>query len=181
MLSAGANETGDSERKIPHIEHYCNENDLVAKWGVLYNVMNLPDNRYSGIIFTLCSSTGHLFNQHYMGVMFPTDPLLADAFLDEPVEVDEKTAIQRESVCGQTMVFTKLPGTNGVEDPSLAVTQNGLRINFVDAAKAGADGVRGRTVRQLSRLWRYRNGQKPSIPLETMDGLINSVAPKRGK
>ncbi|KAH0542853.1 hypothetical protein FGG08_002808 [Glutinoglossum americanum] len=180
-LNGNANNTEDSERKVSHIEHYCNDNDLVGRWGVLYNVKSLPDNRYCGLIFTRCYATGHLFNQHYMDVMFPMDPLLANTFLDELVEVDEETAVRREGVRGQKIASKKLPGINGHEDALLAATQNGLRIDFIGAAKAGAERARGGTVRQLSRLWRYRNGQKPPIPLETMDGLLNGAALKGGK
>jgi hypothetical protein len=50
------------------------------------------------------------------------------------------------------------------------VTHNGLRISLADAAKTGVEEGRGKTVRQLSRLWRYRNGRKPSShPPETIE------------
>ena len=58
-------------RCIQHIEHYCNEYDMVSRWGALDNAQNGSRNRYSGTVFVRRGATGHMFNQHYLAIMFP--------------------------------------------------------------------------------------------------------------
>ncbi|GAB7364254.1 hypothetical protein MBLNU230_g4802t1 [Neophaeotheca triangularis] len=54
-------------RVIPHIEHYANSTDFVARWGVLH--FACAEDRYVGKIFVRAGS-GHLMNQHYLDNMF---------------------------------------------------------------------------------------------------------------
>ncbi|KAL4934093.1 uncharacterized protein BDV17DRAFT_296882 [Aspergillus undulatus] len=53
---------------ILHIEHYVNSKDFVGRWGVL-NFADIP-NRFMGRVFVR-EGSGHMFNQHYLGTMFP--------------------------------------------------------------------------------------------------------------
>ncbi|KAH7010575.1 uncharacterized protein B0I36DRAFT_341639 [Microdochium trichocladiopsis] len=54
---------------LQHIEHYCNERDMVCSWGALSSSRQ-PDIRFQGKIFISQGATGHLFNQHYLFPMF---------------------------------------------------------------------------------------------------------------
>lgn len=95
---------------------------MVPRWGVLRNTTEVLNNRYSGTIFVRMDASGHMFNQHYMDVMFPAalglasvpnhtrpeavpDPIqaLLDEFLDKVVDVDEKLARKRENIAIQNM------------------------------------------------------------------------------
>ncbi len=66
-------------RCIRHIEHYCNEYDMVSRWGALDNAQVAPPDRYSGTVFVRRGATGHMFNQHYLAIMFPLRASLSKA------------------------------------------------------------------------------------------------------
>ena len=83
-----------NEHIIPVIEHYCNEFDLVPRWGVLDNVRSQPQYRYAGCVFVHRQTSGHLFNRHYLDTMFPMDRHAQD-FLNQVVDVDIHTAKAR--------------------------------------------------------------------------------------
>lgn len=170
---------------IPHIEHYCNEYDMVPRWGVLHNTTEVLDNRYSGTIFVRMDATGHMFNQHYMDAMFPLelvdDPhqALLDIFLDKVVDVDEKTARKREIIANRNMGIMRqesgIEFGDGQVLPVRPVVNGGnerpqhhndeARIGFMNAGEGAVLGLgreaRGRTVRELSRLWMYIGGASP--------------------
>ncbi|KAK7520136.1 hypothetical protein IWZ03DRAFT_412909 [Phyllosticta citriasiana] len=80
-----------NEKAIRYIEHYANDGDMVAQWGVLY-FTRVP-NRFMGRLFER-QGTGHLLNQHYLNYMFPLGPdgrvLENNDFMDEPVVFDEE-------------------------------------------------------------------------------------------
>ncbi|KAL3433731.1 hypothetical protein BDV09DRAFT_205150 [Aspergillus tetrazonus] len=110
----------NSDKTILHIEHYANSRDFVSLWGAL-NFSNIP-NRFMGRVFVRQGS-GHLFNQHYLGTMFPLGP-------DNRV-LDSNSFMDTE---------TDFPGST------------------VNGSKGTDQRVK---VRELSRLWLYRNGGSP--------------------
>lgn len=72
--------------QIRHIEHYANEHDFVAMFGVLqFTSQNTLQNRFAGQVFTHYGVTGHLFATHYLEPMFMG---VHPAFLDEVVGAD---------------------------------------------------------------------------------------------
>jgi hypothetical protein len=173
---------------ITHIEHYVNELELIPRWGVLYNVSEILDNRYSGKIFVRMGASGHLFNQHYLGPMFPLDPSMAGEFLDQVVDVDEKLEMRRRgtAVQGSGALRRESSGKsiNSIKGLQVVSEQNGDRIKWgdgesipvgmlVDDQGLGDDlmisfsqgqtefDAKGKTVSQLSRLWRYAGGGNP--------------------
>ncbi|OJJ62736.1 hypothetical protein ASPSYDRAFT_129541 [Aspergillus sydowii CBS 593.65] len=107
------------DNTILHIEHYANSRDFVSLWGVL-NFTNIK-NRFMGQVFVRQGS-GHMFNQHYLGTMFPLGPdrkvLDSNPFMDTEIDI---------------------PGSDA------------------DGSKVS---VRMK-VKDLSRLWSYRNGGFP--------------------
>lgn len=168
---------------------------MVPRWGVLYNTIEVLDNRYSGTIFVRTDATGHMFNQHYMDVMFPLeladepDQALLDIFLDKVVDVDEKTARKREIVANRNMGIMRQesgiefgdgqalpvrPLVNGGSDKPQHRTDEAV-IGFINAGEAAVLGLgweaRGKTVRELSRLWMYLGGASPPGEERTIEDI----------
>ncbi|KAJ5921827.1 hypothetical protein N7516_009530 [Penicillium verrucosum] len=138
-------------QSIGHIEHYANAADIVAL-GVLHFV-DIP-NRYMGRLFVRPNS-GHLFNMHYLSNMFTLGPdmkvLDSNPFMDMEVE-PWATA-----------------GINGYDGPPHRVRYQPTIARdeaFLPAAlslqRSQTNGVdRILRVKDLSRLWQYRNGGSP--------------------
>lgn len=181
---------------IPYMEHYANSDDIVTRWGVLYNACKTPSNSFMGKVFVRRYATGHLLNQHYLSTMFPLpgeETSSGDGynFLDEAVDVHERLTCRRQysprrngHSFGQRS--RALPGSPGRSEDSerldnIAISQieqkAGLdALHFVingdqisggrEASRAGDTKTNGpeaapRTVRELSRLWRYMGGLDP--------------------
>jgi len=145
-----------SGRAISHIEHYAHTLDFVALWGILRFVMPTPITsptestplnaqkadlvtrpRFLGRVF-IHPRPGHLLVQHYLDGMFPLqkDPVTGKLLRDEngvPVGLDESEG--NKFMEGEVIVYD--------DDDELG----------------GAD--RRLKVKQLSRLWEYRNGRSP--------------------
>ncbi|OAL55714.1 hypothetical protein IQ07DRAFT_595378 [Pyrenochaeta sp. DS3sAY3a] len=62
-----------SNRVLAHIEHYCNELDLVCSWGALSS-FPAADTPFWGNLFLAEGATGHLLNQHYLFQWFGDKP-----------------------------------------------------------------------------------------------------------
>jgi hypothetical protein len=119
------------------MEHFCNENDFVARFGALH--FKDPENgRFAGEVFEHKGYSGHLLNQHYLETMFRAE---AATFWDQVVETDqsnpENTLSEKTSV-----VVSNVPADGGVESLTVAAAQ-------------------GKSVKELSRLWTYRSGGNP--------------------
>ncbi|KAL8810889.1 MAG: hypothetical protein Q9200_002237 [Gallowayella weberi] len=181
---------------IPHIEHYANEYDMVPRWGVLYVMSNLLNNRYAGSVFVRAGASGHMFVDHYLDPIFPLprprkltpntsiqqkhaignghDGRVEEAlsYLDAVVDVDEAIPVKRQnSAPVKPLVQIKArvdPGTatsqgipaidsNGPSSSHGAV--NGYGTN--DGGVVVEQRARGRTVRELSRMWLYLEGSSP--------------------
>ena len=166
------------KRVISHIEHYANEKDMVPRWGVLHCVQDILNNRYAGSVFVRMGASGHLFNQHYMDAMFPLggpDTVWqSSSFLDHQVKVDNKLAMEKENVAiskiGVVRRESGLEFGNGQVIHDSASVINGHADNTVMAFGRTSSGrvlseeAQGKTVRQLSRLWRYEGGHSPHTP-----------------
>jgi len=73
---------------VRYIEHYANESDFVARFGVLeFLPFQATDRRnvYAGRLFTRPNASGHMFVQHYMDPMFGP----GNQFLDSRVVVKQ--------------------------------------------------------------------------------------------
>lgn len=146
-----------SDRVVGHIEHYAYTTDFVALWGVLHFATSkmasdtLP--RFIGRVFCRTSPRGgHQFVQHYLDGMFP-------------LERDEETGELRKGDDG-----TRLKGCDEVNEfmeSEVVVAGCGLEDVYGVAGTAnrrgereGGEGVTMK-VKELSRLWGYRNGGSP--------------------
>lgn len=127
-------------------------------------------------------------NQHYLDQMFMGEP---SAFLDQVVDIDEDTAVSREAAAGEqggrdreaAEIRMGTPrekeaaavdqGTGGTPETSSSVA--GVVRGETPGSQTGGTGEwdrigecrrslqaqRGKTVRDLSRLWRYKGGSSP--------------------
>ena len=141
---------------------------MVPSWGVMYSVQKLLDRRYSGKVFVRKGASGHMFNQHYLDPMFPLDGLETDRFQDQVVDVDEATAKRRESAAiaqkRKMRTDSGLSADGDVEFGDGQIMPVGLIVNgenktdpcisFVESNVHRAAAARGKTVKELSRLWR---------------------------
>lgn len=98
-----------SASAISYIEHYANERDFVARWGILHSINPLPGVAksaamrtealaaaggevgiksgkarmgYQGRVFQMPES-GHLMNQHYLDRLFPLDKKMREVSFEE--------------------------------------------------------------------------------------------------
>ncbi|KAF2663374.1 hypothetical protein BT63DRAFT_484437 [Microthyrium microscopicum] len=201
------------ERVIAHIEHYCNSQDMVTRWGALYSAKSILSNRFCGHIFINEGASGHMLNQHYLSEMFPIHGRRAGdghiqgtssdykhhmvTFLDRVVNLDTATVTQRDvNAVHQLAVMRHESAPVDPADHSHAAhtapvddvhhvksktEQEDLHLTLGEGRRltskdlSGAEGSRisvvmvhnhteqykGRTVRQLSRLWRYLDGASP--------------------
>ncbi|KAI1472077.1 uncharacterized protein F4812DRAFT_467905 [Daldinia caldariorum] len=158
------------DRAIGHIEHYAHTGDFVALWGVLHFITNTRASaeipRFVGRLFAH-HATGHLLSQHYLNDMFPL----------------AKNAFGEFTGCAESNEFMdsiiSLPG-QGEGDNIIQAIREGLGHSFAAldhiALPKSDVSVQGRLiereisilngpvrVRDLSRLWQYRNGQTPRI------------------
>jgi len=180
----------DHERVIPHVEHYALASDIFARCGVLHSTRNVLHNRFCGRVFVLdekamrrpngsVASTaggGFMLNEHYLDLLFPTDPLYAIDVLNQVVEVDMETAEKREFTAQGVALPQKfisrhssenrsrsLSGSPNVSPKSenIASWETSVGVNGVGRARVAAKECEGKTVKQLSRLWRYAHGGRP--------------------
>ena len=109
-----------------------------------------------------------VFVPHYMAPMFldPDQPPVPNGFLDQVVAVDEDTVNRREAATLDELALrrkeTGLQFGNGerVADGSAS----GADILTFDRTRSGrlmVEEATGKTVRELSRLWKYQGGRSP--------------------
>ncbi|KAI1371638.1 hypothetical protein F4677DRAFT_457080 [Hypoxylon crocopeplum] len=160
-----------SDRAIAHVEHYAHTTDFVALWGILHFVTTeraspeMP--RYIGRVFNRTSARGgHQFCQHYLNGMFPlardTKGELAGCaetseFMNSIVKVARKGTEKEDMREGIENGWSMIEPA-GRRD-SLAKEEVSVHGSFHEDKNGINDGkVR---VKDLSRLWQYRNGRSP--------------------
>ncbi|POR35535.1 Uncharacterized protein TPAR_04277 [Tolypocladium paradoxum] len=155
------------DRAIGHVEHYAHSTDFVSLWGVLHfatNKMGSPQlPRFLGRLFNRATSAGgHQFNQHYLDGMFP---LKRDPKTGEFIGADDDNAFMEEVIkIGQE--GAAMDNTREAFDISYAGTQgfgSGEITTPVEVYDMASKKTKRRDVKvkELSRLWRYRNGRSP--------------------
>lgn len=185
--------TATPNRAIAHIEHYANSKDFVSRWGVLNFTRKMPhnrfENRFMGRVFERLGK-GHQFNQHYLDNIFPLDP--TRSFVREPepgdfmdmkvVEGGDETGKEaREGIVqslGATMGSTEAEA-RVLNDSPTAVRMQAREESFWQRARERFDVLKmtngdanGVKVRDLSRLWAYRNGRCPLACYEEELGAV---------
>ncbi|KAK3346714.1 hypothetical protein B0T25DRAFT_286021 [Lasiosphaeria hispida] len=174
-----------SDRAIGHIEHYAHTTDFVALWGILHFSTTIPERqtlpRFIGRVFARTSPRGgHQFCQHYLDGMFPLaredgangktkfvgcqeegndfmeSEIVIGADGDEMASVREAMEV---SWLGRTAAEAAAQAAVEIHGGS-PVEQRGRFRNRI----GGVRGERRETkvkVKELSRLWQYRNGRSP--------------------
>jgi hypothetical protein len=135
---------------------------------------------------TSATGGGFLLNEHYLDHLFPSDVRHACDVLSQVVEVDIETAEKREFTAQGVALLQKSinqghhASKNNAEDsPDVSPESRSWssndrgekRASWEMAAAIGNGGVgkariaakecEGKTVKQLSRLWRYAHGGRP--------------------
>ncbi|KAK3321632.1 hypothetical protein B0H66DRAFT_472946 [Apodospora peruviana] len=183
-----------SGRVIGHIEHYAHTSDFVALWGVLHFATSAPGThslpRYIGRVFARTSTRGgHQFVQHYLDGMFP---LARDSATGKLIGcAEENEFMESEVVLGvagdeeRNHHLREIIDSDAVEVHSVSPvlqrrqpqSQRGRLRNRLEGSGGGSGAVVGVVkVKQLSRLWEYRNGRSPEekpplLPVDA-DGVV---------
>jgi hypothetical protein len=190
-----------SDRAIAYIEHYAHTTDFVALWGVLHFATSSPSSRFIprfiGRVFARTSLRGgHQMVQHYLDGMFPlkrdavTGELVRDPKTGVPVGVDEVSEfMESEVLVGGGGDGTGRDGREEGEDEEVEVEMFGESpvlerkggLGLVKGRRGGGrrrEGVKVK-VKELSRLWQYRNGRSPeeAPPLlrKGVDGVVRNA------
>lgn len=157
-----------------HIEHYANTLEFVSRWGVLHfdswDTVAGVNNRYRGRVFERYGGKGHQLNQHYLDNMFPlVDAKRPDRGLREKNDfMDSIAGVYRagpratiKSSTSNTPIKAGVDAslTNGyhAEEGSMPEKERVVIRNIT----APPFGIYPEPVKNLSRLWQYRNGRTP--------------------
>lgn len=114
-------------------------------------------------------------NQHYLNRMFTTE---SSTFLDQVVDIDEDTAALRDEAVdeqggGEIEVVEIREGAlavdQGAGSPSRETSSSVMGVvrgetpgsHRVGEHMISLQAQRGKTVRELSRLWKYKDGGSP--------------------
>ncbi|KAK4042982.1 hypothetical protein C8A01DRAFT_13427 [Parachaetomium inaequale] len=193
-----------SDRAIGHIEHYAHTTDFVALWGVLHFATSSPSSqfipRFIGRVFARTSLRGgHQMVQHYLDGMFPlardpaTGELLRDRENGVPLGAEEEgnEFMESEVLVGGGGDGTGREGSGEQEDeddgeeevevhgvsPVLERKGSLLSLSLKEGRKR-REGVKVK-VKELSRLWQYRNGRSPEetppLLVRGADGVVRNA------
>jgi hypothetical protein len=152
------------DRPIGYIEHYAHDTDFVAQWGILHFAKGpqvpgvLPP--FMGRLFVRqgYARGGHQFCQHYLDGMFP--------LAKHPTKKGEFLGAAEEN---PFMESVAAPGHGGdAARETMDVSLYGTSMDNRHVAPVEIHGFsKGRKrnrnfrVKELSRLWLYRNGMSP--------------------
>ncbi|KAM0276389.1 hypothetical protein ACHAQH_006791 [Verticillium albo-atrum] len=169
-LTSTRTSTAAQDRALGHVEHYAHTTDFVALWGVLHFCTSLAANRtmprFIGRLFVRASERGgHQFCQHYLDGMFPLerDPVTnklvrcaeENEFMESEVQVGtEGTAGQNAREAFEISWLGEMGFGSGEVGEQVEVHGDQVGRH----RRKGKGVVR---VKDLSRLWMYRNGMSP--------------------
>lgn len=152
--STGQNNNG-KPRVLRHVEHYANSNDIISRWGVLHFTESAEhrNNRFIGRVFERKGS-GHMLNQHYLDNMFAMDPSTGrvrdtNEFMETTVDIDDQMVMDRE------------PATSSSKRTPIEQQRLATPDAFLSAVHNKIQRAKQKPVKELSRLWKYRNGGSP--------------------
>lgn len=166
-MSSNRSASAAKDRAIGHVEHYAHNTDFVSIWGVLHfatNHMGSPQlPRFLGRLFARADGRGgHQLNQHYLDGMFP---LKRDEKTGKFIGADEDNDFMNEVIKvgkeGSAMENVReafeisWAGTQGFGTGDISTP---VEVHGVFGRKAAKGEIK---VKDLSRLWSYRNGMSP--------------------
>ena len=131
-----------------------------------------------------------MLNEHYLDLLFQTDARYAIDVLNQVVDVDMETAEKREftaqGVALPQKFISRQSSETTCDTPDFSPksknrtsweTAAAMGINGVGKARIAAKECDGKTVKQLSRLWRYVNG---GWPVGERVAVVNGVGKGQG-
>jgi hypothetical protein len=175
------------EKSIGFIEHYAHAGDFVARWGVLHftqppaptpaNAASPSDpfiNRFMGRIF-IQRASGHMLNQHYLESMFTLDSVKkvgcarTNAFMEQHVSTIEKPGdvINKRTSVLDSLVDIIEDGERVERGVNMRNVGTPAEVQFPGVPRTDTGSLQYK-VKDLSRLWGYRNGM---IPGKAVEGL----------
>lgn len=175
------------KKSIGHIEHYAHTGDFVARWGVLHftkppsptpaNDVSPNDpfiNRFMGRIF-IQRASGHMLNQHYLESMFTLNPKTkvgcasTNAFMEQHVSTIETPGdvINKRTSVLDSLVDIIEDGERVERGVNMRNVGSPADVYFRGVARTDTGSLEYK-VKDLSRLWGYRNGM---IPGKAVEGL----------
>ncbi|KAF2418453.1 hypothetical protein EJ08DRAFT_666199 [Tothia fuscella] len=167
-------------KALRYVEHYANDGDFVAQFGVLN--FTQVSNRFMGRVFKSPNS-GHLLNMHYLHEMFPLETVDGvirakdvSEFMEMSVTKDPETPDAREdlltSIFGsgtQREAASSMAFVGDVNTPLSPLTLNSALPADDGAGSGSQQSWEQWKVKHFSRLWQYRNGNGPP---EDRDGAL---------
>ncbi|OLN94211.1 hypothetical protein CCHL11_02838 [Colletotrichum chlorophyti] len=161
-VSSSRSSNAALDRAIGHVEHYAHSTDFVAIWGVLHFCTSLTADhmmpRFIGRLFVRASDRGgHQLCQHYLNGMFP---------LAKDPETGEFVGAAEENDFMESEIQVGRQGDAG-QNAREAFEVSYLGRDFSNEVEFHGERVKGRhrkktvKVKDLSRLWLYRNGGSP--------------------
>ena len=179
-----------ADRAIGHVEHYAHTTDFVALWGVLHFATSetarpeVP--RFIGRVFSRTHPRGgHQLSQHYLNGMFPLarDPATGafvgcaesaeehggeNEFVDSVVEAGDDedrrdTPADADEEDGREDVEHSWARGDSDEEKEDEEEEVSVHGSFHGQYRRRIRDGKVR-VRDLSRLWLYRNGRSPRSP-----------------
>lgn len=165
--TSSSRNTAAVDKAIGYIEHYAHTTDFVAIWGVLHFSTNKTKGnqipRFMGRLFARSTRRGgHQFNQHYLDGMFPLE---FDPKTGKPTGAREDNVFMEESVKQGTAgaaednvreaIEISYAGTRGFGTGEITTP---VEVHGVFKKSLRGEDVR---VKDMSRLWSYRNGGSP--------------------
>lgn len=157
------------DRAISHVEHYAHLTDFAALWGILHfatsSLASRTVPRFIGRLFIRSSHRGgHQFCQHYLDGMFPLDkdPKTGrfigaaedNGFMESEVQIGSDGDASKHETGAFDISWR---GTRGFGSGDVA---GDVDVHDDGPASRPAAGAVVK-VKDLSRLWQYRNGRIP--------------------
>lgn len=189
-----------SERAIGHIEHYAHTTDFVALWGVLHFATSATADRsmprFIGRLFSRTDARGgHQFVQHYMDGMFPLarDDVtgkfvgckeVGNEFMESEIVVGtsgDAGANEREAFARSYLGCSDDDDSDEEgEREKMAMAAGEVLMHNGESPLAlrkrlGLPNEKVK-VKELSRLWKYRNGRSPVEKPPLLGTGMNGVA-----
>ena len=176
------------KKAIGHIEHYAHTGDFVARWGVLHftkppaptpaNASNPNDryiNRFMGRIF-IHHASGHMLNQHYLETMFTLDPVKkvgcarTNSFMEQHISTSESSddVINRPTTLSEGVVAIIEDGKRVEKGVNVRNVGSPKDVVFPGVPRTDTGSFQLK-VKNLSRLWEYRNGLIPARDASDLD------------
>ncbi|POS70155.1 hypothetical protein DHEL01_v211452 [Diaporthe helianthi] len=176
-----------SERAIGHIEHYAHTTDFVALWGVLHFATSATADRsmprFIGRLFSRTDARGgHQFIQHYMDGMFPLArddatgrfvgcKEVGNEFMESEIVVGtagDAGTNEREAFASSYLGCSDDDDSDGEREREREKTAMAAREVLMHNGESllalrkrlGLPNEKVK-VKELSRLWKYRNGRSP--------------------